>query len=81
MTEIKTVSAELHIEMTVNCPNDECDSYIDLLSEKDTNNFDHNDESGLLRQMFNDDIRHEDFECDEVTCSQCKKVFNVKGLE
>lgn len=76
---MKTVSARLDIEMFVNCPN--CDYMIDLLKEEDTNGFHHDDESFLLRQMFPSHGSHDDFECEDVTCSKCKTTFNVKMLE
>lgn len=82
MSEIETVAARLDIEMFVNCPNDDCDYLIDLLLESDTNGINHNDEGYLLRQMFPEGNRsHDDFECDNVTCSKCKTVFNVRELE
>lgn len=77
----ETVAASLDIEMFVTCPNDECGYYIDLLKERDTNNYDHNEEGNLLRQMFPATGSHEDFECDDVTCTQCKTTFNVRTLE
>ncbi len=80
--ELKTVAALLSIEMYVTCPNEECEDYINLLSEADTNDYDHNEEGYLLQQMFPDDgSSHDDFECEEVTCSRCKTKFNVKTLE
>ena len=81
MGDIETVEARLCIQMFVTCPNDECGNYIDLLDERDTDGTMHDDESLLLRQMFPSNGDHEDFECEDVTCSQCKTTFNVKGLE
>jgi len=78
---MKTVTATLDIEMFVTCPNDECANYIDLLCTHDTDGVDHNDEGQLLGQMFPKHGSHDDFECEEVTCSLCKTTFNVKGLE
>jgi hypothetical protein len=78
---MKTVTARLHIEMIVSCPNDDCGNYIDLLDENDTDDVLHDDEGDLLKQMFPTHGSHDDFECDEVTCTECKTVFNVKGLE
>ena len=71
----------MHIEMFVECPNEDCGYYIDLLKSKDTDGHDHNDDGYLLRQMFPNNGSHTDFECDEVTCSVCSTVFNVKGLD
>ncbi len=76
---MKTVAASLHIQMHVDCPG--CDNYIDLLDSSDTDDYDHNDEGNLLRQMFPKHGEHEDFECEDVTCSECKTTFNVKELE
>lgn len=82
MSELKTVTASLSVEMWLSCPNEECDNYIDLLDERDTDGCCHNDDGQLLRQMFpTGDSTHDDFECEDVTCSQCKTTFNVKGLE
>ena len=78
--KLQTVEASLAIEMWVTCPNDECEQYIDLLDQSDTNEKDHNDDGYLLRQMFPDNGEHADFECDEVVCSDCGTKFNVKGL-
>jgi hypothetical protein len=78
---MKTVEARLDIAMYVDCPNDECGNYINLLNERDTNDHDHNDCGELLKQMFPTHGSHDDFECEEVTCSECKESFNVKGLE
>lgn len=79
--EIKTVAASLSIEMNVDCPNEDCGYLINLLDERDTDMIVHDDESTLLRQMFPSHGDHDDFECEEVTCTQCKTTFNVKGLE
>jgi hypothetical protein len=76
---MKTVAASLHIQMHVECP--ECENYIDLLDPDDTDKYDHNDEGQLLKQMFHKHIDHREFECEEVTCSDCKTTFNVKELE
>jgi len=79
MKDIKTVPARLDIQMFVDCPN--CDFLIDLLREKDTDSYDHNDEGYLLRQMFPSNGDHTDFICEDVTCSECLTMFNVKELE
>ena len=80
MPEIKTVEARLDIEMFVDCPNADCEDLIDLLREEDTDGHDHNDDGYLLKQMFPEHKSHDDFECEEVTCTKCKTTFNVKGL-
>lgn len=81
MSNIETVAARLDIEMFVTCPNDECGYYIDLLKPEDTNGRNHDDDGQLLRQMFPTHRSHSDFECKEVTCTQCKTTFNVQELE
>jgi hypothetical protein len=81
MSEKAVVQALLDIEMFVTCPNEECGFYIDLLKEADTDGTMHDDDSYLLRQMFPNNGSHEDFECEDVTCTKCKTTFNVKGLE
>jgi hypothetical protein len=80
MSEKQIVEAVLDVAMYVTCPNDECGNYINLLDETDTDGTDHDDDSILLRQMFPRNGDNKDFECDDVTCSQCKTTFNVKGL-
>ena len=77
---MEEVAASLDISMYVDCPNEECGNYINLLEPHDTDNYDHNDCGDLLKQMFPEKGCHDDFECDEVVCSQCKTEFNVKGL-
>jgi len=79
--ELPEVRATLSVSMYVDCPNDDCGNYIDLLNERDTDHHDHDDCGRLLRQMFPRNGSHDDFECTEVTCSECKTKFNVKGLE
>lgn len=81
MSELQTVAATLSIEMYVDCPNDECGNYINLLNEDDTDGTAHDDDGYLLRQMFPRNGSNSDFECEDVTCSQCKTTFNVKELE
>jgi len=82
MSDIQTVSATLDVEIFVDCPNDECGELIDILKEKETNGFNHDDDAFLLRQVWPSGIvTHDDFECSDITCSKCKTTFNVKGLE
>lgn len=78
---MKEVTADLQISIMVDCPNDDCGNHINLLDEGDTNHHDHNDCGELLKQVFPERGSHDDFECNEVTCSECKTTFNVKGLE
>ena len=80
--ELETVSAELSIEVNVDCPS--CGWYIDLLNERDTNGNDHNDDGYVLTSACGDGQwteLHQKFEVNGVTCSQCKTEFNVKGME
>jgi len=82
--EMKEVRAVLTIEMWVDCPNDECGTYINLSDESHTNGVYHDEDSQLLRQAVPNghwSEEHEKFECEEVTCSDCKTVFKVKGLD
>jgi hypothetical protein len=79
--ELESVSASLSIEMLVDCPNDDCGGYLDLLNEKDTSDVDHNEEGHLMSQMFPKTGSHDDFTCESVVCKYCKTEFNVKGLE
>lgn len=79
--ELPEVQATLSISMYVDCPNEDCGNYINILDERDTNHHDHNDCGELLQQMFPKNGSHDDFECEKVTCSQCKTEFNVKGLK
>lgn len=82
MSDEITVSATLIIEVIVECP--ECEERIDLLSEEDTDNCPHNDDGYLIKQAIPDgDWResHNNFKCENVTCTECKTDFNVKVLE
>ena len=78
--KIETVSATLDISMWVDCPNDKCRDFINLLEQRDTNHHDHNDCGDLLQQVFPDPVDNSYFECDRVVCSKCKTEFNVRGL-
>jgi hypothetical protein len=76
---MKTVVAILRIEVLVDCPH--CDTLIDLLDENDTDGVMHDDDSGVLSQVFQTDKSWSDFELDEVRCSKCKGEFNVREVE
>ncbi len=67
--------------MYVECPNEECGYYINLLEERDTDGTMHDDDGLLMRQIFPSEGSHDDFECEDVVCSKCRTAFNVKGLE
>jgi len=76
------VRARLSIEVYVDCPH--CEHLIDLLDERDTDDVSHNDESHVMMQACPDghwSEQHESFEVTEVTCSECKGKFDVKGLD
>lgn len=82
MTDTKKVSATLEIHVYVNCPH--CDYYIDLLDESDTDGVLHNDCGEILKQTCPTDGTHWSdarLEVEEVTCSECKGVFDVEGVE
>ena len=79
--ENKTVGALLEIEVWARCPH--CNFYIDLMDEADTNGHNHNEEGHVIGQACPDGHwteRHKKFEVGSVTCSECKKDFDVKGL-
>jgi hypothetical protein len=79
--ELKTVEARLDIEVFVDCP--KCDFLIDILNPDDTDEYNHNEEGCVLTQACGDGhwpTNHETFEVKNVTCSQCKTDFNVKGM-
>jgi len=79
---MKEASARLDIAVFVNCPH--CDFLIDLMDENDTDGHPHNEEGSVIDQAcpegcWIDD--HKKFEIENVTCSECKKDFNVKGID
>ena len=81
MSDIPEVEARLCIQVNIDCPNEECKSLIDILDCDDVGGVEHDEDSFLIRQVFSDSETYDEFECEEVTCSQCKTVVNVKGLE
>jgi len=80
MSDKKTVIARLDVEIFVDCPNEDCENLINLLDERDTDGYNHDEEGHLIRQVFGDDD-YKEFECGDVVCSKCKTEFNVKELE
>lgn len=77
-----TVTARLDIGVLVICPH--CDCMIDLLIERETGDYNHNEEGHILKQACpNGDWSetHEKFEVNDVKCSICGENFNVKGME
>ena len=72
----QTVSASLNVSIYVTCPNDDCSNLIDLMDETDTNGTIHDEESELTRQIYG----VEEFECDDVVCTECKNRFNVREM-
>ena len=80
---MKEVEATLVIEINVICPN--CDSYINLRNEEDTNNIDLDDNNHVLGQAIPCDSSYwsdhqHTFKVEDVTCTDCKFTFNVKGI-
>lgn len=80
---METVRAELQIQVMVDCPS--CGGLLDLLDESDTAGTAHNDEGNVLRQACPDTGEwwgdaHKKFEVEEVECTHCGAVFDVKGL-
>ena len=81
---MEEVKARLNIEVFVDCPNKDCGFLIDLMEETDTDGYHHNEEAGIISQACPDGhwgYEHKKFECDDVTCSECKTTFNVRGLD
>ena len=81
MSDKKTVTARLDIEVFVDCPNNDCENLINLLDERDTDGTYHDDDSAIIRAIFSNSSDYKDFECSDVVCSKCKTEFNVKELE
>ena len=82
MSDIKNVRARMDIEIFVDCPG--CDRLIDLLNERDTGGYDHNEEGQIIRQALPDGDwgdAHKNFTVTDVECSICGCSFNVKELE
>ncbi|WP_067584739.1 hypothetical protein [Endozoicomonas ascidiicola] len=78
---MKTASARLSIDVFVDCPH--CDRQINLMDTDDTNGYNHNEEGYVISQACPDGAwidEHDKFEVEEVTCSECEKTFDVKGL-
>lgn len=78
---MKTVPAVLHIQIAVQCPNEQCLEPINILNEMETYGVYHDDGGTLLRQVLTPSCDHEKFKCDYVTCTDCGTVFNVEGLQ
>jgi hypothetical protein len=81
---MQAVKPTLTIELNCSCPH--CDCYINLMDSDDTGGVEHNDCGGILQDVTPIDGRHwseahESFEIDEVTCTECKNTFSVKGVE
>ena len=78
------VNASLAIQVYVNCP--KCNQLIDIMDPVDTDGFDHNGDSEILRQACPVDgshwiDSHEYFAIDAVTCTECKHEFDVEGMD
>ncbi len=79
---MKEVTARLDIEIFAHCPH--CDYMVDIMDANDTDGYDHNEEGHVLSQAVPDTHwteAHKNFEVVDITCTKCKKDFNVKGLE
>ncbi len=79
---METVSARLNIEARVDCPY--CEHLIDLMCEEDTDGYDHDDEGRVIKQAIPEGHWHEEhrkFTVDDVVCTNCKGVFNVKEID
>lgn len=79
---MEEVIASLHIEVLVDCPH--CEAGIDLMQERSTDGYDHNEEGGVVSQACPDGYwteQHKSFSITNVTCTDCQKSFDVKGLE
>lgn len=78
-----TQTAWLSIQVFVSCPN--CDKLIDLMDENDTDGYNHNEDGWVIGQACPDEgywiDAHKDFSIKNVTCTECKETFGVKGLE
>jgi len=78
----KVVSGRLSIEVFVLCPH--CNDIINIMDPDDTSSYDHNDEGNIIRQACPDGIwidEHKKFEIEDVECSQCGGLFDVRGLD
>jgi len=81
---MKTVKAQLDIEVVVDCPIPECDHLIDLMDENDTSGHNHNEEGSVITQACPEGRwidEHKKFIISNVKCSKCGESFNVRGLE
>ena len=79
---MNTVKAILSLEVNVDCPH--CGTDIDLMNEDETADHDHNEEGAVIKQACPDGYwidEHEKFSVDDVTCTNCRESFNVKGLD
>ena len=81
MSDIPEVEARLAVHIYIDCPNEDCGSLIDLLDCDDVGGVEHDEDSFLIRQVFSNSETYDVFECEDVSCSKCKTVVNVKGLE
>lgn len=81
---MKIVKAILDIRVFVDCPG--CNDVIDLMDEGDTSGCNHNDDGHILDQACPNNNKvwvdtHRGFEVEDVKCSECGTIFNVKTLE
>lgn len=76
-----TVTGTLNLKIWVDCPGEHCNNFIDLMDENDTNGERLNDDGYITNQVFDTRYDWSEVEVEQVTCSECKCDFNVKGLE
>ena len=73
---MKEVSAELNIQVWVDCPY--CCRSIDLMDHND-----HNTEGHVINQATPSGVwydEHPKFEINHIECCECKETFKAKGL-
>ena len=78
---LTTVEATLNIEVNANCPH--CRTLVNIMEEEETDGYNHNEEGRVLSQACPEGYwmdEHRKFEVMYITCGECKKDFNVKGL-
>jgi len=78
---LPTVEASLYIQVEVTCPH--CAAGIDLLKSEDTDDHPHDSEGAILSQACPNGVwvdHHRCFSCKDVTCTECKKSFNVENI-
>lgn len=72
---MKETRAELFVAVNLNCPH--CGADIDLLNDSDTFGVDHNKGAAITSQLQKED---DDFSVESVRCTECSRMFNVRGI-